>query len=1403
MKIIAATGSPGRFCGSLLLLIVLSTPAEAQWVAQYFQSGGRVRAVAQTSDGGYIKAGGRSRGGAYRRCVRKLDRSGNVEWQRVYAPSGDLFEFFMANDIQQTDDDGDGQADDGYIIAGPATYFDGARVLVWLLKLDPAGNVTWDMSYHSGFLDNAFSIQQTNDGGYVVAGYRGFTGNSESDLWVLKLDSAGGVEWQKSYDAGGFEEARSIQQTSSGGYIVAGWAAASATPDERDFWVLSLDSTGSPLWQKTYGGIGNDEARAVRQTNDGGYAVAGLTDSFGAGGNDVWVLQLDSAGNVEWQRSYGGSLKDEANALRTTTDGGLVVAGTTEIFGADLGDFWLLKLQANGDIQWQNAYDIGAVEVAYSIQQTTDGGYVVAGDAYWPITTWFDGMVVKLRPDGTITQSCEVNLSTDISPSATAATVLTTGATGDSTSFNPPAPNPVSFLVSNAVPSFLCHAEDCGNGLDDDGDGLTDCDDPECCDTLSCHGIGPCTTLTETVSGQDATVSNIAVVGNLGATIEFTSFELVTITTGPFAGKGFSRGIVELTHEGTPYSGTWRGMAYLDSPARKIHLKGAVTGGVTATVDGVLTESVADTGVYDRYQATWSIGRLSATSIAEMVDVTGDISYTNTTDYPSTVLYYLQESIETADSGHYGDSMNTVTTHLRVVTQANPYAGEGFSTISYTADSGLGQIWTHDTIVAQGLVQQTGLSDGALFGVVTSILDQTVVPTGLGISIERVDGALPPMADLQVKVWGPRAVSPGELINIIVEYRNNGVVAADDTVIACTLPSWGQIYSPEHVTQPMVGTPVGKRIGAGEDGSDFGAGAVEGIWRADTHEAVWKLGSVAPGEWGLLRVAVYFPWGIEAHTLQKAVAVYATSSPEKDFYLDPSLGPLFDLQEYLAHEPRQLGQNDLLTQQELEAELAADPELDALYQHAVGLGYSEPMYPGKKNITGGPTITQVTMLDLTAEDVLFLTRVDDMSVLGRYTARGLSIYDLTGGLSFDSFDGSLQTWGSWASSGSGSNKTAGRTDCYCWGNCITTLRNWRKSMTDKGVLWKMCAGCVFDHAMTGDQTICQPCMVPVSDSFAWNELVNRCVETCRQNPAAFCCSPGELKVFCKDNRIYSRFCLTHETWGDPFLVEDCNLYTIPSGQPCPKYSLVGSCQELVDNEAECVADFIASSGADIEICLAHDPNIKYGPERTVEPGEQLDYQVEFENMGEGTAYGVYFTDMLDGDLDESTMSIGPVKDVASGAVIAPPGTYDPASRTVSWFVGAVVGHAGGYADLSVGVRPDTPRGSEIINFGTVYFPSVPEETRTNAILSMIPVEICDDGIDNDGDGLTDCLDPECSGAVCVEVCNDGQDNDGDGKIDCVDPDCPPCPEDCVEFWWCVFRDGFETGDTSVWEAGAL
>ena len=410
------------------------TPEAVTWQKMFGGSGEDVAlSIQQTSDGGYIVAGyspstditGVTNNGDRDVYIVKLDSTGAVSWQKMDGGSGNDVGF----SIQQT-------SDGGYITAGWSKSTDISGVTnngefdFYILKLDSAGALSWQKMYGGSFGDFAISIQQTSDGGYIVAGssnstdITGVTNNGDSDAYIVKLDSTGALSWQKMFGGSGSDSAISIQQTNDGGYIVAGSSNSTdisgvTNNGFNDFYLVKLDSTGALSWQKMYGGSGNDVGFSIQQTSDGGYIVAGSsnsTDITGVtnnGDRDVYIVKLDSAGVLSWQKMFGGSFGDFAISIQQTSDGGYIVGGyskSTDISGVTNNgefDFYILKLDSAGALSWQKMYGGSGDDLARSIQQTSDGGYIVGG--YSKSTDIFgvtnkgdrDVYIVKLDTSGT------------------------------------------------------------------------------------------------------------------------------------------------------------------------------------------------------------------------------------------------------------------------------------------------------------------------------------------------------------------------------------------------------------------------------------------------------------------------------------------------------------------------------------------------------------------------------------------------------------------------------------------------------------------------------------------------------------------------------------------------------------------------------------------------------------------------------------------------------------------------------------------------------------------------------------------------------------------------------------------------------------------------------------------
>ena len=271
-------------------------------------------------------------------------------------------------------------------------------------------SIVWQKCLGGSDIDEARSIQQTSDGGFIVAGATQSNDGDVSgyhgvwDYWVVKLNSSGRIEWKKCLGGSGGDGASSIQQTSDGGFIVAGGTGSddgdvSGNHGGNDFWVVRLNSSGDIVWQKCLGGSNRDRAYSIQQTSDGGFIVAGYTrsndgdvsgwhvgyDSYGYRLPDYWVVKLNSSGDIVWQKCLGGSGYEEAYSIQQTTDGEFIVAGVTESNDGDVSgnhgeyDFWVVRLNSSGDIVWQKCLGGSNRDCAYSIQQTSDGGFIVAG----------------------------------------------------------------------------------------------------------------------------------------------------------------------------------------------------------------------------------------------------------------------------------------------------------------------------------------------------------------------------------------------------------------------------------------------------------------------------------------------------------------------------------------------------------------------------------------------------------------------------------------------------------------------------------------------------------------------------------------------------------------------------------------------------------------------------------------------------------------------------------------------------------------------------------------------------------------------------------------------------------------------------------------------------------------
>jgi len=577
-------------------------------------------------------------------------------------------------------------------------------------------------------------------------------------------------------------------------------------------------------------------------------------------------------------------------------------------------------------------------------------------------------------------------------------------------------------------------------------------------------------TSTETLLTRQAILTDAAVTGALSGTLGLASVESVLVTTGLFTGKGFAKGEYQAILDGVSYSGNWQGvLSFMQE--EKLYLNGSTSGGVSAAVEGFLSESVPGSGVYDHYQAAWKVGKLGETVTSVTLEISGNLTPQGEAEYPAQPLEILQAGIDGVLYGHYAGPASVVMTLLRVA-GAGPYQGEGFSYMTYSAEPGAGESWSYAVASSPGKTALEGLMRAPLYGILHGMLDETRSPSTLSLSVERVDLGLPPAADLKVAAWGPDRISPGQTINYLIEYRNDGVKAADDALIFAVLDAPAEFVS-----------------------------ASPG-WEYDgfLQSISWEPGSLPPGASGMFSLKARIPWGLAQGTV---------------------------------------------------------------------LGVSAYIVDVESSATAQDRRMQAASLFVNGIDLKFGTAA--------------------------------------------------------------------------------------------------------SKKYA---------EFSRQQGAAW------VPVFYHDIDIPG-----------------------PAGRGAHWDLFMHVNQDMKGREA-------SSSNGLSTIAVARDPNAKVGPDGIVRSGQLLTYTVEFENEGEGIAFGVYFVDTLDDDLDASTLEIGPVLG-SGGQQIAGPGVFDPATRTITWFVGEVGPGQGGHAEVRVRVSSYAPPGAQVINYATVYFPSVPEITRTNGVVSVV------------------------------------------------------------------------------------
>lgn len=361
--------SVAALCVLLLLSLITGAVATSMWTItfdeKYTSSTGN--SLIKTPDGGYALCGGRN--GEF--CLVKINADGAVQWNQTYGGHAADTPYSLV-----------ATSDGGYALAGATDNFGAIYGDLWLVKTDAQGNKEWDQRFGGSNYEKAYCLVQTSDGGYAIAGETNDIYKVDGNFLLVKTDANGNFEWNQTFGGDLRESAHSLVETSDGGFAMVGYTWSFSTEGGRDFWLVKTDSFGNHQWNKTYGGPAEDIANEIIETPDGGFAIAGVTGSFGGGGCDFWLVKTDKYGNMQWNKTYGRSGYDTANSLTLTSDGGYAIAGNTvaeTLHKSSNQDGMLVKTDAYGNMEWYQTY--GNLESNYfrAVVESDQGGYLIAG----------------------------------------------------------------------------------------------------------------------------------------------------------------------------------------------------------------------------------------------------------------------------------------------------------------------------------------------------------------------------------------------------------------------------------------------------------------------------------------------------------------------------------------------------------------------------------------------------------------------------------------------------------------------------------------------------------------------------------------------------------------------------------------------------------------------------------------------------------------------------------------------------------------------------------------------------------------------------------------------------------------------------------------------------------------
>ena len=376
--------------GSCACCLAQTSAPQIVWTRTFGGPGlDRGDAVTPTSDGGFVAVSLSSSFGAgdYDRYVVRTDSNGILLWDSTYGGT-DWDETWGVWEC----------ADGSFVLIGSTRSFGYGWWDGYVSKIDAAGNELWSRTYGGDGADNLYDVVPTPDNGFAFAGMCGSYGYGSGDFYLVRTDAAGETLWTRTYGGYSGERAYAMEGTADGGFILAGYTE-SYTAGGQDAYVVKTDSAGNAEWTRTLGGSGDDWAWDIACTADGGYVITGFTISPTTGNEDVLLVRLAADGSVPWSRTYGGSGADCGKCVKEENDGGFLIAGYTDSYGAGFSDGWLLKTDSLGNLLWSQTYGGGASDEFANIIPYSDGYVAVGATQSWGAGGW-DMWLVRLSAAG-------------------------------------------------------------------------------------------------------------------------------------------------------------------------------------------------------------------------------------------------------------------------------------------------------------------------------------------------------------------------------------------------------------------------------------------------------------------------------------------------------------------------------------------------------------------------------------------------------------------------------------------------------------------------------------------------------------------------------------------------------------------------------------------------------------------------------------------------------------------------------------------------------------------------------------------------------------------------------------------------------------------------------------------